>query len=128
MELSRYLAKCIGIYFLILATAMFINMPQFIQRIDNLLHESSVMYMTGFFTLILGIMMVVGHNIWEKHWRVIVTVIGWITLIKGILIIYSPYNMREFSMHILSNPTAAYAAAGIDFALGCVLLFCAIRR
>ncbi len=54
MDLSRYLAKCIGLYFLILTTSMFLNMPQFTQRIDNLLHDSEVMFMAGFFYVDIG--------------------------------------------------------------------------
>ncbi len=73
-------------------------------------------------------MLVVGHNIWEKHWRVLITILAWITLIKGILILNCPYSMREFSMHIMATPAAAYGAATVDFVLGCVLVYCGFRR
>ena len=128
MDLSRFLAKCFGIYFLILTLAMFTNMPQFMQRIDSLIHDSNAMFVTGFFTLILGVMLVVGHNIWEKNWRVIITIIAWLTLLKGVLILYYPSGLSEFSMSIMGSATAAYCSAAFDFALGCILVYCGFRR
>ncbi|HAK53772.1 MAG TPA: hypothetical protein DCM54_17980 [Gammaproteobacteria bacterium] len=39
---------------------------------------------TGYITLLLGLVTVIAHNVWVADWRVIITVLGWTTLIKGI--------------------------------------------
>ena len=55
MDVSKLLAKVIGIYFIIITVVMFINMQQFINNVNNLIANNSLMFVTGFMTLILGI-------------------------------------------------------------------------
>ena len=39
---------------------------------------------TGYITLLLGLVTVILHNIWVYDYRVIITILGWSTIIKGI--------------------------------------------
>jgi len=42
-------------------------------------------------------MLLVGHhNIWVKDWRVLITLIGWIAVIKGVLLIAFPQLISLF--------------------------------
>jgi hypothetical protein len=49
-----------------------------------------LIFLSGFGALIIGIMLVVSHNIWVWDWRLVITLIGWMTLIKGIIRIFYP--------------------------------------
>jgi len=50
---------------------------------------------TGYFTLILGLVTVILHNVWVADWRVIITFLGWSTLIKGIMKIGFPEEIHK---------------------------------
>jgi hypothetical protein len=45
---------------------------------------------TGYITLLMGLVTVILHNIWVADWRVAITILGWSTLIKGIMKISFP--------------------------------------
>lgn len=128
MHISKFLAKVIGIYFIIVSTAIFINFNQFSSYINNLLNDAPLMFVTGFFTLILGILMIVSHNIWQWNWRILITLVGWITLIKAISIIFYPQFIDKVSILFVQNVNFAYGAAAIDFILGLILCYCGFKR
>lgn len=86
------------------------------------------MFIAGFFTLILGVLLVVSHNRWVWNWRVIITVIAWLTLIKGASIILYPIFIDKMTLLFLQNMNAAYVAAGIDFLLGGLLCYFGFKR
>ena len=127
MEKSKFLSKVIGLYLIIISVAMLIDMPIFTQQIDKLLHDSALMFVTGFFTLIVGLLMVVSHNIWQWHWRVIITVLGWLTLIKGISLIVYPGFIDKTSILFIESVTFAYGAAIFDLVLGAALTYFGYR-
>lgn len=128
MDVSKFLSKVMGIYFIIISTAMFTNMQQFSNSINSLINDAPLMFVTGFFTLILGILIVVSHNIWQWNWRVIITILGWITLLKGVSIIFCPQLIDKTTVLFLQNMNVAYIAAGIDFALGVLLSYFGFRH
>lgn len=123
MDISKFLSKVVGIYLVIISLVMLINMPQFLANINKLIHDATLMFVCGFFTIIIGILMVVSHNIWQWHWRVIITIIGWLSLVKGVSLLFYPQFIDSVSMHFIQNIPIAYATACLDLVLGLILLY-----
>jgi hypothetical protein len=128
MNVSKFLSKVIGIYLIIISIAMLTNMDQFIHYVSNLINDVPLMFVTGFFTLILGILMVVGHNIWQWNWRILITIIAWLTLLKGASIIFYPQFIDKTTILFLKNINIAYVAAGFDFVLGILLSYFGFKK
>ncbi|NNF59501.1 MAG: hypothetical protein HKN04_14790 [Rhodothermaceae bacterium] len=51
----------------------------------------------GLLTLPLGLLMVAGHNIWVLDFPVLITVAGWLTLIKGTIYVLAPQTFLRAS-------------------------------
>lgn len=49
-----------------------------------------MMLLTGYLALIGGIAHILLYNVWSAHWTVIVTLIGWLALVKGIVRLAAP--------------------------------------
>lgn len=128
MDLSKFLSKVLGFYLLIISFIMLSNMHQFTERVMNLVHNEPVMLLTGFFTLIIGLLMVVSHNIWQWHWRVIITVLAWMTLLKGMSILYYPQYMDKLTTYFVHDVNIAYMAAAFDGILGLILIYLGFKR
>lgn len=128
MDVSRFLGKVIGIYLFIISLAMLTRFHQFSDMMNELANNNSAMFVTGFFTLILGILLVVSHNIWQWNWRVLITLVAWISLAKGIAIIFYPPWINASADLFLHNLTFAYFAIGLDFVLGLFLMYCGYRK
>jgi len=123
MDVSKFLAKVMGIYFIIVSVAMLVNMQQFKIYISNLINDPSQMFVAGFFTLILGILVVVAHNIWQWNWKVIITIVGWIGILKGTSLIFYPQFLDKLTILFLQNQNTAYIAASIDLIFGILLCY-----
>ncbi|MAG60088.1 hypothetical protein CMO96_04850 [Candidatus Woesebacteria bacterium] len=52
--------------------------------------HSPAMYLSGFLALIIGNLLVVSHNVWTADWRVIITIFGWLSLLKGVVRLFFP--------------------------------------
>lgn len=89
MELSIFLAKAWGLYLLIIALAFLINKNIF-KILLRLFENEGAVFASGVFNLMVGILMVLSHNIWTPDWRVIITLFGWIALAKGIIRLFWP--------------------------------------
>ncbi len=82
MEISIYLAKFWGSLFIILGL-MSIG-AKMLGRIIEYTEDKTITISTGYITFLLGLITVTLHNIWVVDWRVAITILGWVTLLKGI--------------------------------------------
>ncbi|MFA6365477.1 MAG: hypothetical protein WCW78_03690 [Candidatus Paceibacterota bacterium] len=82
MEISIFLARFWGSLFMILGT-MSIG-AKLLGRIIEYTEDKTITISTGYITFLLGLVTVVAHNVWVADWRVSITILGWITLLKGI--------------------------------------------
>jgi hypothetical protein len=128
MNTSKFLAKVIGLYLLVLITAMILNMHHFSDAVMNLTNNAPLMLVTGCMTLILGLLMVVSHNIWHWDWRVLVTIVSWLVLLKGVSILYFPGYIDSLTMLYLQNAMFAHCANAIDIILGLILIYFGFKR
>jgi len=89
MELSVFLAKAWGLYLLIISLAFLVNRKNY-QAALQVLKNKAARILAGFILLVIGILSIISHNIWTADWRGLITLFGWITLIKGIHRLFWP--------------------------------------
>ena len=84
MELSILLAKVIGFTWLFLFLGFFMNDSNLKTYLSIWSNKRSIM-LGGLFSLIVGLFMVLTHNDWiSRDFRLVITIIGWCALFKGI--------------------------------------------
>lgn len=68
------------------------------KRLGKLIAEmenEATMFFWGVVSLVIGIAMVLAHNVWAWDWRVVVTILGWLTLAKGLDVLLLPDKMKK---------------------------------
>jgi vacuolar-type H+-ATPase subunit I/STV1 len=120
-----FLSRLFGLYYILAALSMVIHKQTTVETVTALLHNSPVMFLLGIITLVAGLAMVLAHNIWSGGaLAVIVTLIGWITLIKGLLFLFLPPEMDAgFFLSRLHYEQFFYLYAGVSFVLGVYLTY-----
>jgi uncharacterized protein YjeT (DUF2065 family) len=82
--------QILGIVYLAVGAGLIIN-PDFYKKLVTEFSENpSAIYLGGLVALAIGYLLVTFHNIWSKDWSVIITIFGWVALIKGLLLIALP--------------------------------------
>jgi hypothetical protein len=85
---TRFLSRLLGLYCLIIGVAMIARPQATVHTVTLLLDDPPLLYVLGVILIFGGLAMVLVHNIWRGGAAaVVVTVIGWLTLVKGLLLI-----------------------------------------
>jgi glucan phosphoethanolaminetransferase (alkaline phosphatase superfamily) len=98
-------------------------MHYFIENFQEIIKDTPLMLVTGFFTLILGVLMVVSHNIWQWNWRVLITIIGWIILLNGVSTIFYPQYIDQATILLAQNQHIIYSSSVLNFIMGIILSY-----
>ncbi len=86
-----FLSKLIGLYCLILGLAMLVHRHATMETFQAIVQTAPVLYVAGIIALAMGLAMVLGHNIWKGGvLPVVVTLVGWLSLLKGLTILFLP--------------------------------------
>ena len=88
MEISIFFAKLWGSFFLMFGI-LFIVSRQLGKTIE-MTDDKAFVISTGYITFLMGLVTVILHNVWVYDWPVVITVLAWSTLIKGIMKIGFP--------------------------------------
>lgn len=96
METSILIAKIISLLYLSFGIGLIINPDFYKKGIENILESAGYMILGGLLAIIGGVLIIEYHNNWVKNWTVVITIIGWIALIKGVLLLSFPKFMVFF--------------------------------
>ena len=89
MDTSIFLAKFWG-WYLLIYFFLFLIYPKRIKQLFELTKDTRFVIIISFLAIILGLLNIIAHNIWVLNWRIIITLFGWITLLKGITLFAFP--------------------------------------
>lgn len=91
MEFSLFLAKVFGLYFVAVITAIFLRRKELPEIAEAFVNDKLHMLTSGSFIMLLGLAVVISHNVWELSFRGAITLIGWLTLLKGGMRLFAPH-------------------------------------
>ena len=89
MDTSIFLAKFWGWYLLIFFLILSFN-PKRIKQIFDDLKDEKFLILTSFIAITVGLLNILSHNIWEANWKLIITLIGWQSLLIGLSLFIFP--------------------------------------
>jgi len=89
MDSSILLAKFWGWYLIIFFLILSLN-PKRIKQIFNDLKDEKFLIIFAFIAIIVGLLNVIFHNIWELNYKLIITLMGWSSLFIGLALFVLP--------------------------------------
>ena len=126
MNIANTLALLIGSSLVIVGITVF-NKSYFSAVMTDLANSKGLLWITGFITFVMGTVIVALYNVWSADWRVLVTLLGWLTVIKGAVIMLFPSSMMLFYRRFLSNHLLTYSGI-YALILGGLLLFLGLTK
>lgn len=117
---SIFLAQLLGPIYLIVGLGMLLRGAHFKKVYDSFIKNEGLMYLAGLLALILGLLIISVHNRWSMEWTVILTVIGWVSLLKGAMLMIFPEYAKK-TAKIWIKPQKMKAAGVIALILGLIL-------
>ncbi len=128
MEVSIFLARALGVYLLVISLSMIFNHRVFFRTFQQWVQEPATITLTAFISIILGILMVLVHNVWVPDWRIVITILAWVTLIKGIVRLNFPHAVPETMEYFHHRKIAYFSLSVLALLLAIFLIVCGFLR
>jgi hypothetical protein len=120
---TLFLARLIGVYCLLAALLMAVQRAAWTAAVTALVHDPALMLLSGVCIVAAGLAMVLVHNVWSGGaLPVVVTVIGWLTLLKGLMLwVLTPAAAADLYLERLHYGELYYLYCAFACAIGLYL-------
>lgn len=115
MALSNYLAQLFGILFVVVPLAFLLNGKNLKWLFSKIANEENLLCW-GFAGFSAGLAIVLGHNVWVKDWPVVITILGWIALLKGLALMFTPDSIKKCCKKLENSPLLPFGLVVVIFA------------
>jgi len=121
---TEYLGKLFGWYCVIAAIYAALHKPAFVELAAKVVHNQLLAFVAGAVALVCGLAMVLAHNVWwGGALPVVVTLLGWTNLLKGLLFLFLPTETAAaFFLGTLHYEQWFYGYVAFNFLLGAYLV------
>lgn len=120
-----FLARLIGLFCILVIPSMVLHRQATVDWMTALLNNAALMWVLSVITLTIGLAMVLAHNVWSGGaLPVVVTLVGWAALIKGLLFLFLPSGVEsEFILIALRSPLLFYVWMTPSLVIGIYLTY-----
>lgn len=114
MTISKTIAGLIGPTLIVIAAAVLVRLGSFQAIADQVSREPALIFLSGILLFVAGLAIVRAHNIWTGGWPVLVTVLGWLAIVGGLVRLLFPTWFAAVAAQ-LGQSTGLIAAVAIVF-------------
>ena len=128
MQAPVFIARLIGPLLVVIGVGVLLNEANYAAMITEAAHSPTMIYLSGLITLPLGLAILNVYRAWTADWRVIITVLGWLLVIGGVIRIVLPRFTASLAITLYSTSAALTVFAVVVLVLGGFLSFEAYRQ
>lgn len=126
MNASIAIAQFLGILFVGVSISIIIDKKNISAALREIVKNQGTLWMWGFIVLTIGAVFLVLNHTWTPRLPLVITIVGWLTLIKGLYILIFPKS--TVSLYEKCNKDSVLLSGGvIAFILGLALLYLGFR-
>ncbi|MDQ2954404.1 MAG: hypothetical protein M3R18_05625 [Pseudomonadota bacterium] len=123
MQTSIFLAKLIGPILVTIGVAMLLNRAHYRAMADGAVRNQALTYFAGVLGMFAGLAVVLTHNVWTLNWPVIITLLGWLALVRGAIRVLFPERAEALAIKMLARDNVLIGSVIVALALGVILSF-----
>ena len=122
MEVPVFIAKILGPYCVVVVLGVLFNLKTYKKILEDFYANTALVYLGGALAFVIGLVVVLVHNVWVADWTVIITIFGWMSIVKGIFLLIFPKAIIKFS-GLYRNTALLVIHLFLVFALGAALTY-----
>jgi hypothetical protein len=123
MPVSVFLARLLGPLLLLPGIGLLVNPRAFRTMATEVAGSVTLVYLFGLLDFAAGLAIVLVHNVWTLNWRVLITLIGWLLLIRGTARILITDTLMGYATTLIRNKRLYLASGSVLVILGLVLCY-----
>jgi ABC-type bacteriocin/lantibiotic exporter with double-glycine peptidase domain len=86
-----------------------------IKKIFIFADNDLTIFFGGILIFIIGVASVLSHNIWSVNWGLVITILGWVAIIKGIMLLFWPTMVRKINDKLRNKEWMPYLYLSVVF-------------
>jgi hypothetical protein len=111
---AAFLAQLLGPLLFLVGLGLVINRDVYREVAEEVLRSPALTYESGLLALTAGLAIVLNHNVWTtKGWLLIITVTGWLLVLRGVLRILMPQQTSEHVTQLLARWPQILTVSGL---------------
>ena len=114
---TQLMARIVGPFMLIFGASIIMRAPTFPLFVPAFFQDGVLVYVTGAFTLAIGLTMIAAHQRWSTLPAIVISVFAWITTIRGVVLLVAP-TVASAMIAIVDNTVFVMIAGAIAALLG----------
>mgnify|MGYP000890729850 CR=1 FL=1 len=103
MDITLFLAQAFGLLFVIGGLGMVLQMNALKGIITQFSSDKVSVMVGGFVSLLVGIPLILIHNVWGTGLEMIISVIVWATFLKGVVRVLAPGSVIKMGQSFAHN-------------------------
>ena len=123
MTLTTYLAELLGLYIALVGVVTIVKPRAMRDVLMAFVAQHPLLFLLATLRVLIGLAIVLGHNRWPGVLPIVVTLIGWITLLRGIVMWLVPHETERKMATYFCRSGPYYTAAIIALVLGLWLAY-----
>jgi hypothetical protein len=123
MANSKTIAGLLGPTLIALAVALLINLGSMSALIESVSHDPALVLVSGILSFVAGLAVVRVHNHWPTDWTVLVTILGWLLLIGGLVRMLFPIWLAGKAATLGPSTGLIVGEAVVFFVIGAFLSY-----
>ena len=96
MVTSKTIAGLVGPTFVAVAAALILNLGSISAVLEPLSRDPALVLIYGIFLFVAGLAIVRFHNRWTADWSVLVTILGWLLIVGGLVRMLFPLRLAQW--------------------------------
>ena len=127
---TRFLSRMLGVYCLLMGLFMVTRAELAWRMITLFCQDQPLVFIVAIMVLFGGLAMVLAHNVWSGGAAtIIVTIMGWATLAKGVVLLFAPPEaIMNFYLHMIHTAKFMYVDGALALVLGIYLSYAGFKN
>jgi hypothetical protein len=123
MANSKTIAGLIGPTLIALAAATLINLGSISTLVESISHDPALVMVSGVLSFVAGLAVVRVHNHWAGDWAVLVTILGWLLLVGGLVRLLFPIWLAGMAANFAQSTGLIAGEAVVCLVIGAFLSY-----
>ena len=118
MTLTAYVAQLLGLYLALSGVLMIVREQAMMVLVPKFVDSSQFLYFLGSLRVLIGLAIVLAHDMWIGTLGTIIYLVGWLTLLRGIAMLLLPAETERKILKVFSRGNVWYTTAMVAIVLG----------
>ena len=120
---SKSIAALIGPTLVALGASTLINLGRLPTLVEQVAREPALILVSGMLLFVAGLAIVRAHHHWRRDWSIVVTLLGWLSLLGGLARILVPFRLADAMVGLGDRPVVEVCSAIVVLVVGVFLSY-----